>query len=137
MMETKNTTNNLNYTPPETNIYVVTPTVRNNNDNSTIRRSSKELLFGFITFMIIVAGTIMLALANISLDNCIEDCRHTFLLTNMTEREEYRCEISCIDLHRNQKDGGIALLVFGIVALLADVAFIVWTYRRGGNHIGQ
>ncbi|CAG8605082.1 4529_t:CDS:1 [Paraglomus occultum] len=134
-MEIKDTTNNSDYIPPETNIYVVTPPVDNNN-NSMGRRFGKEILFAFTAFMIIIGGTIMLALAGASKYNCIEDCRSTFLLTDMSELEESECEISCSDMHKNQNDGGIALLVIGVVSLFADIAFLVWTSRRGGNYIG-
>ncbi|CAG8556400.1 534_t:CDS:1 [Paraglomus brasilianum] len=130
-MEVKDSTNTLNYTPPMTNIYVVDPPV----DNNTGRRSGREAFFAFIAFMLIVAGIIMLALANTSMRRCIRDCELTFEFTDMTYEEELMCESSCVDSHTNQKDGGIALLVIGAVSLLADAAFVV--YRHRGSNMRQ
>ena len=135
-MEVKDTTaDNLNYTPPATNIYVVDPLVHNNNDNNSTerRRSGKETMFAFVAFMILVAGILMLTLANTSMNDCISDCRHMYF----PSIEERRCETSCAHLRRNQRISGIVLLVVGAASLLADAAFVVWTYRLGGNYMGQ
>jgi flagellar basal body-associated protein FliL len=81
--------------------------------------SKREVIIAIVALVFIIAGAVMIGVANPTYSSCISDCYYS---TSTTTRYS-TCFKRCINTYKALKNAGIAVLIIGILGFVGDGAY--------------